>query len=58
MINYTYGNNIYGNNILDDYGYFHIEDGGELADRDGEASVPTREQIQQRMLQWATERSM
>jgi len=58
MINYTYGNNIYGNQMLNDYGYYNDEDGGELADRDGEASAPTREQIQQRMLQWATERSM
>tara|TARA_Y100000593_G_scaffold85569_1_gene162829 strand:- start:984 stop:1601 length:618 start_codon:yes stop_codon:yes gene_type:complete len=58
MINYTYGNNIYGTQILNDYFYYDDEDGGELADKDGEASAPTREQIQQRMLQWATERSM
>ena len=58
IINYSYGDNISGNQILSDFGYFDNEDGGELEDRDGEGSVPTREQIQERMLQWATERSM
>ena len=46
--------------LFSDFSYYDDEDECfiEVADRDGEGSVPTREQIQQRMLQWATERSM
>jgi len=58
IINYNRGNTLHGNQILTDFGYFDKENEDKLEDRDGEGSVPTREQIQQRMLQWATERSM